>query len=442
MRSSFTTWRNTGIVLILLFFLWVLVSLTLSRYYFHGANRKTILHKDYAAGYRGYNRALNVLPTGIGPFFCRVDQLRIHHAIGQFFLVQAKNTVNILDRYGSLITAGMHFKSATDINSHDVDPAKGLAETTALLERYYSVLFPRKPNPHDALPLYETLVQLRPEGLTVHYMTARYLYGKNMTQALSKAVEQIAFIFPADVINGDLKAEIFYSDRLHQATARGLDRAVAEGRQRRNAFLALSRMAEDDNDFSLAIGYYQKAMAYKKYKNNAGHYLHLGTLFLKTGQADNAFASFQNVLAISPSFDSHFNRIYQIFTGRESAYQFLEFTGTLDEKIIARHPVVVGICVARARMSLGLNELARAGLLQMVSEKSDARAYYLLSRIAEMEKDWDEMEINIQKATVLDPDNCGYYYEFARALSRQGKHTRAAMEKARAKTCSNTLTLP
>ena len=53
--------------------------------------------------------------------------------------------------------------------------------------------------------------------------------------------------------------------------------------------------------------------------------------------------------------------------------------------------------------------------------RPNAGAYYWLARIAEIEKDWDAMEVNTQKATVLEPKNKHYYNMFMQLRKRMGK---------------------
>jgi tetratricopeptide (TPR) repeat protein len=67
-------------------------------------------------------------------------------------------------------------------------------------------------------------------------------------------------------------------------------------------------------------------------------------------------------------------------------------------------------------------------LMDLNRQTPTADAYYWLARIAEKEKDWDQMELNIQKATVLDPSNINYRQMFYGLLKRLGKHETAQRE--------------
>jgi hypothetical protein len=114
--------------------------------------------------------------------------------------------------------------------------------------------------------------------------------------------------------------------------------------------------------------------------------------------------------------------------------EFLTFAGAMEKK--KTMPLSLGIYIARARIKLGLFELAKARLIQLLSEKKMDETYYLLSVIAREQKDWDAMELNIQKAIVLEPSRCRYYKLFAQSLGAQGKKIQAAVQVKKARECT------
>ena len=67
-------------------------------------------------------------------------------------------------------------------------------------------------------------------------------------------------------------------------------------------------------------------------------------------------------------------------------------------------------------------------LKELNQERPTAEACYWLARIAEKKKDWDSMELAIQKATVLDPENSRYHLIFSKVLKRLMKLERAEKE--------------
>ena len=67
-------------------------------------------------------------------------------------------------------------------------------------------------------------------------------------------------------------------------------------------------------------------------------------------------------------------------------------------------------------------------LTDLNKQNPNAEAYYWLARISETEKDFDAMELQIQKATVLDPSNMNYRQMFLGLLKRLGKLDTAEKE--------------
>lgn len=405
-----------------------MVCMSVSRYYAYQAE-KNIVFEEYIKADNDLGRALSWLPVKaeIPPF--NFDLQRIHYLWGEGFLSEAKE-----QNFSLLEKAREHFLKAVALNPYDIKSAKGLAETTFLLEKGLHLLNPEKENTYNALPFYQTLLKLRPAGITVHYMIARYYYFKGMEEALAGAVSQIAFLCPGDAVNGQLQKEEFYSSQLDQAVVQGVSKAIAEKKSLRTACLAMARLVEKEGDFSRALEYQQRGMAITAYRNSMWDYIHLGRLLLETGDNKAAFSAFENALVESDNFNNSFNRIYDTFHRLGADKAFLEFGGSLgsDRKKL---PGVVTLQMARTRIDLGLYEPAGKDLIRMIAANPDPEAYYLLAVIAEKQAMWDDMELNIQKAAVLNPDECKYYSKFAQALYKQGKNTQAKFQQEKAAAC-------
>jgi tetratricopeptide (TPR) repeat protein len=86
------------------------------------------------------------------------------------------------------------------------------------------------------------------------------------------------------------------------------------------------------------------------------------------------------------------------------------------------------ILLARSLIDLKRYHKARQILIDLNQKEPTAKAYYWLARIAQIEKDWDSMELAIQKATVLEPKNSHYHLLFSRVLKRIRKLDRAEKE--------------
>ena len=86
--------------------------------------------------------------------------------------------------------------------------------------------------------------------------------------------------------------------------------------------------------------------------------------------------------------------------------------------------------ITSARYLIDLKQYRKAQriLTDLNRRIPDAEAYYWLARIDEIEKDFDAMELHIQKATVLDPSNMNYRQMFYGLLKRLGKLETAERE--------------
>ena len=417
-----------------------MVCMSVSRYYSYQA-AKNIVFEEYIKVDHELEKALSWIPVKaeIPPF--SFDLQRIHYLWGHRFLSEAKGleTTDRSDPFRRdiflLEKAREHFLKAVALNSYDIKPAKGLAETTFLLEKAWHRFYPEKENPYNALPCYQILSKLRPAGITVHYMLARYYYFKGMVEALAGAASHISFLYPNDAVNGQLQKENFYSSQLDQAVLYGVNKAIAEKKSLRKACLVMARLAEKNGDFSQALEYQQRGMAITTHRNCLWDYIRLGRFFLANGDNKAAYKTFEKALAESNNFNDSFKRIYHSFHRLKAEKAFLEFAGSLGNKR-KKLPRIVSLQVARTRIGLGLYELARKGLFQMIEANPDSEAYYLMAVMAEKQEKWDDMELNIQKATILNPDDCRYYNKFAKALYKQGKNTQAKFQQEKAASCN------
>ena len=157
-----------------------------------------------------------------------------------------------------------------------------------------------------------------------------------------------------------------------------------------------------------------------------GNYIHLGGLYLKNGQFDKARSGFFRALNMSRSKDKDMARLYHLYRKQKQSERFERFYRDADHTLIL--PTGVEILLARTLMDLKQYNQARRILTELVQKRPNAECYYWLARIAQAEKDWDSMELAIQKATVLEPENSGYHLLFSQALKRKKKFKRAAME--------------
>jgi tetratricopeptide (TPR) repeat protein len=147
---------------------------------------------------------------------------------------------------------------------------------------------------------------------------------------------------------------------------------------------------------------------------------------MANGQLEEAETSFFGALSMSQTREKDLEGIYGVYKGNnysEDLYRFYEQVSKTFE-LSPRMDILL------ARSLIDLNRYNQAGWILEQSNRKEptANAYYWLARIAEKEKDWDNVELSIQKATVLDPENSSYHLRFSRVLKRLKKLERAEKE--------------
>ncbi|MBW1705281.1 MAG: tetratricopeptide repeat protein [Deltaproteobacteria bacterium] len=314
---------------------------------------------------------------------------------------------------------------AARLNPLDAESAYGLAEQEARLKRLFPYLHPdRKDNPYEAFPFFQDAIRLRPNGILYHYAFARYLHKYKKTEALMKIVTKLARIYPS--VYGYLKKEAFWSPDVEEAAKEGLKQAINEGTDIRNAHMSMSSLLAGRKDRTGAILHYQKALAIGAIDNDSANYLHLGRLYVANGQLEDAERSFFGALSMSPTKENDLEGIYNVY--KKNGY--LKDLYRFYEKVSKSFALSPRMDILLARSLIDLNQYNQAGwILEKSNQKEPtANACYWLAQIAEKEKDWDRMELAIQKATVLDPENSSYHLRFSRVLKRLNKVDRAEKE--------------
>ena len=314
------------------------------------------------------------------------------------------------------------FLIAARLNPIDAEAAFGMARAEAALEmnhpdRYHL----QKKNPYHATPLYREAIRLRPNGILYHYAFAQYLYDFGRIQTFWDVIRNLSRIYPS--VYDSLKKETFWSPAVRQAVKAGLVQAVDQGIAVRAAHTALSDIAENQKDWAGAISHYQAAMSHQTDQNSAAQWFHLGRLFLKKGVPETAEENFFTGLNMSMDPEKDLTGIYGAF-GRAG---YLEQRYRFYRQAIEIFPLSgqADILLARSLVDLNRYYEARRILEDLNRKDPTAEAYFWLYRIAELEKDMDRMELAIQKATVLEPDNSRYHTLFSNVLIRMKKLDRA-----------------
>lgn len=317
------------------------------------------------------------------------------------------------------------YSTAFRLNPRDAEAAYGLAKGEARLEHLYHCLHPeKKDNPYQPLFYFNQAVRLRPNGILYHYAMARYLHRQGKSDELLAAVRTLTRIYPPAYHH--LKLEDFWSPHVKEACMMGLQEALEEKISLRDAHMAISSIMGADKEWSVAISHYQEALSYKAFQNSAGNYIHLGLLYLRNGRLEEAETSFFQALDMSRSRDKDLERLYHLYKKEGYSDKLYPFYQQVSRCFILSSRF--DILMARSLIDLKRYNQAQRILTDLNQNEPTAEAYYWLARIAETEKDWDGMELAIQKATVLDSENSGYHLMFSQVLKRVNKLDRAEKE--------------
>jgi tetratricopeptide (TPR) repeat protein len=317
------------------------------------------------------------------------------------------------------------YRTATRLNPFDAEAFYGLARETAKLEQLNAYLNSGKDvDSYNAKPYFQKAINLRPNGILYHYALARYLHRQKKNNELLDVVCNLTRIYPS--VYRSLRKETFWSSKIYEAAKKGMQFAIIENNAPRNAHITLSSLLADEKDWAGAISHYQTALALQPMDNNSGNFFQLGRLYLENNQFEEAEESFVKGLSKSQDREKDLENIYRFYKVRGYSEEQYQFYQRVRKKFALSDRVV--ILLSRSLIDLHKHHQAKQILMDLNRKKPSAEAYYWLARIAEIEKDWDSMELAIQKATVLDPKNSSYHLIFSQALKRINKLERS--EKA------------
>ncbi len=423
---------NNFIKIVKLFFLGLLVLLVVvniflfrSRFvYQQGINHMN--NKVWDKALASFKRAEERIPDLIGRFYAPWDLFNIHTqkgiALNEKALEMWKDkglTIWVLTKYRQ---SKKELRKALVIDPDVYIPAYWLARTENALEVLYPKLFPKKQTPYDAEPFYQEAIRLRPNGITVHYAYARYLDYKNETQKLTRIVRYMTEIYPKSYHH--LKKEGFFSGSLMDEMEKGLISALDKGTNPRHALQALADLYSVKKDHENASDTYLKSLKLRPFSNTGANYIRMGQLLLRSENPDKSISWFTKALTTQDNFEKTLKWIYYIHIKEGQLDQFIRFAVRFEKDI--DHPSsILDLQIAEAWMQKKDDALATTRLLRLNTREPNAQAYYLLAKIAQKDKNWDQVEISAQKATTLNRENAAYYHLFSRALAQQKKYASA-----------------
>jgi tetratricopeptide (TPR) repeat protein len=201
---------------------------------------------------------------------------------------------------------------------------------------------------------------------------------------------------------------------------------MEEGRASEQAHMALYALLVDEEDWAGAISHYQKALTHRETGAQSGDYLQLGRRYLENGQLEDAEENFLAALALSADRERDLEGLYRAYRTKGYSEEFYEFYKRVRRTF--SRSANMDILFARSLIDLEQHDQAQQILEGLNQKEPHAEAYYWLFRIAQKQNDPDNMELSIQKATVLEPDSSQYHLLFSQVLTRAKKLDRAEKE--------------
>jgi len=371
----------------------------------------------YAPAVVCFDKAMKRLDMPVIRSMAALDLFLMEIDMGKALYRQATKMDTAVGFHRLLIRAHRYLSHAVACDPLDFRAVYWLAKTVQGLEAAHPLIYPKGwVNTWNAGPLLKQVVRLRPNGSSVHLDLANYLYGKGKIADLPDLVRHIATIYPPSV--RQLKKAPYYSPEIRKSVLDGLNIALEKEIMPWHTLTTLSSMALEEGHLDAAISHYQAALDCNSLKKGRSAYLHMGRLLLKKQAFDDAASIFISVLQESDAFDGTMEQIFRQYKAEKQQASFIRFAREVE--FIYKPSESLDLLVARAFMDMNRPELARSRLLLLSSREPSARGAFFMARIAEKQKNWEQMELAAQQATVLDPGNSQYHQSFARALKHQG----------------------
>jgi len=353
------------------------------------------------------------------------DDFDIQQTSGQVFSRLARVRQPTKTSFHFAKAAKSHYVNASRLNPLDAHVFYGLAGAEARLQQLHRLLNPdSKGKQYNPLPYFKESLRLRPNSVLYRYAMARYLHREGKTEDLPRVIQTLARIYPPSYY--DLKKESFWSPAVREACEKGLMEAVSDKTSIRETHRALSSLKAEKGNWSVAINHLTQALQDEAFKNKPQDYIPLGRLYLKNGQVKEAEDTFLFALGQSRSKDKDLEQIYRVYGKEGKPGEFYDFCQRAKKQFIFSHKML--LLLARSMIDSGRFNQARRTLRELNNQEPDAETYYFLARLAEKEKDWENVVLSIRKSTLLDPNNSRYHQLFSSVLSRMNKLERAEKE--------------
>jgi tetratricopeptide (TPR) repeat protein len=403
--------RKTLITLVLLSFFLIagnrLYHLIVADIYASIAQQK-LQAKDYATAEQYLNESLR--HNDRSPEY--------HHLQAQALYAQAGGTQDSFVAEGFLRQAQEHYLKSVELNPHEGNAWLDLAQACWWLSGFPG--FQREYENAESYFL-KALATDPNNGKFLYAMVNYCLFTPEPDHCLPY-LRKLAMVYPNAYQY--LKTHPQWTDSLRQSYKEGLEVAAENHLTERHALSMLGFMASEEKDWGSAIACTEELIRRSGAETSSDLYFTLGRFCLQLPDHSRAKTAFLQALKLSKTREQTLQSILSPCIQANDLDLYLNLckeTATYDTTVRNRLSLILGKAFLQGN-NLGEAQRNFQHSLQ-TRETAEARRY--LAEIALSKKDWDDAEIQSQRATILDPKNSYTYYLFARSLEAQKKYKSA-----------------
>lgn len=254
------------------------------------------------------------------------------------------------------------------------------------------------------------------------YALVNYYLSSARSDGGATYLERLASVYAASYY--PLKEHPHWSQTAREHFKSGLRTALANDLTVRQANSVLALMAAEEKDWRSAVAYTRESIRHQGSATSSQPYLDLGRYLLPLAEYDQAKDALLQGLKLSTNRQQVLENLLSpcLETGSFSLYvQLCRDTASFDGTVRNSLTFLLGkACFAYHRL-----DLAEAYLRESVQTHNRGEAHRYLAEIAERRNDWDTMELESQRATLLDPGKGYYQFLLARSLAAQKKYKSA-----------------
>jgi tetratricopeptide (TPR) repeat protein len=265
-------------------------------------------------------------------------------------------------------------------------------------------------------------VAIDPNNGKFLYALVNYYLSSKRPDDWSTYLKRLALVYPNAYYT--LKEHPQWSQTAREQFKAGLQMGLANTLTAQQANSALGFMAAEEKDWQNATVYTQEFIRRLGPAASPQPYLDLGRYFLQLAEYDQAKTAFLQGLKLSSKREQLLQDLLLpcLEAGTFSLYVALcQDTASFDVGVRNNLSFILG----KASFAFDSLDTAKAYLRESLQVQERAEAHRYLAEIAVRRKDWDTMELESQRATVLEPGNSYYYYLLARSLEAQNKYDSA-----------------